>query len=90
MFIITEHGKEREGAYSVKDEKGEQVLYMFEESDDAMRYAMQLEDQDYPEMNVLEVDADVIIRTCQIHGYNHTIITKNDIVIPPAVDHDFI
>lgn len=84
------HGKEREGAYSVKDEKGEQVLYMFEESDDAMRYAMQLEDQDYPEMNVLEVDADVIIRTCQIHGYNHTIITKNDIVIPPAVDHDFI
>ena len=66
------------------------VLYMFEESDDAMRYAMQLEDQDYPEMNVLEVDADVIIRTCQIHGYNHTIITKNDIVIPPAVDHDFI
>ena len=90
MFIITVHGKEREGAYSVKDEKGEQVLYMFEESDDAMRYAMQLEDQDYPEMNVLEVDADVIIRTCQIHGYNHTIITKNDIVIPPAVDHDFI
>ncbi len=84
------HGKEREGAYSVKDESGEQVLYMFEESDDAMRYAMQLEEQDYPEMNVLEVDADVIIRTCRIHGYNHTIITKNDIVIPPETQHDFI
>ena len=47
MFIITE-GKEKEGAYSVVDDDGEQVLYIFEEEDDAMRYSMQLEEMDYP------------------------------------------
>jgi len=54
MFILTVAGKEREGAYSVMDEDGDQILYLFEEEDDAMRFAMQLEDEDYPEMNVME------------------------------------
>ena len=48
MYILTIHGKEKEGAYSVVDEDGEQVLYLFEETDDAMRYAMQLEEIGYP------------------------------------------
>ena len=48
MFIITVAGKEKEGAYSVVDDDGEQVLYIFEEEDDAMRYSMQLEEMDYP------------------------------------------
>ena len=84
------HGKEREGAYSVKDEKGEQVLYMFEESDDAMRYAMQLEDQDYPEMHVIEVEPEMMMGVCEDHGYEYTVITRNDIVIPPLSKHDII
>ena len=36
MYIITVEGKEKEGAYSVVDEDGEQVLYIFEEEDDAL------------------------------------------------------
>jgi len=90
MFIITVAGKEREGAYSVEDEDGEQVLYIFEEEDDAMRYAMHLEDKEYPEMHVLEIEDDVMIKTCEIHGHRYAIITKNDIVIPPDTAHDFI
>ena len=35
MFIITVEGKEKEGAYSVIDEDGEQVLYIFADGDDA-------------------------------------------------------
>ena len=53
MFILTIAGKEREGAYSVEDEHGDQILYLFEEEDDAERYVMMLEEQDYPEMNIL-------------------------------------
>ena len=53
MFILTIAGKEREGAYSVTDEDGDQILYLFEEEDDAMRFAMHLEEDDYPEMNVI-------------------------------------
>ena len=89
MFILTVEGKESEGAYSIADENGEQVLYIFEDEDDAIRFALLLEDQDYPEMHVIEVDGKVVIKTCELHDYRYSIITKNDIVIPP-VDHDFI
>ena len=90
MYILTVAGKENEGAYSVIDDEGEHILYLFEGEDDAIRYAMQLEDEDYPEMNVMEVEDAVMIKTCEMHGYNYTVITPDDIVIPPPVKNDFI
>ena len=90
MYMLTICGKEREGAYSVQDEDGNHILYLFEKEDDAERYAMMLEDDDYPEMNVLEVEDEVMIKTCKVHGYNYTVITEDDVVIPPKVEHDFI
>jgi len=90
MFILTVHGREEEGAYSVKDDDGEQILYLFEEEDDAIRYAMMLEEDGYPEMHIIEIDDEVMLTTCNIHGYQYSIITPNDIVIPPDTDHDFI
>ena len=89
MFILTIEGKEAEGAYSVTTEAGDQVLYLFEDEDDAIRYALLLEDQDYPEMHVIEVDGKVVIKTCELHDYRYSVITKNDIVIPP-LNHDYI
>jgi len=90
MFILTINGKETEGAYSVMNEDGEQVLYLFQEEDDAVRYAMMLEEDDCPEMHVIEIEDEVIVKTCEIHGYDYTIITPDDIVIPPNTYHDFI
>jgi hypothetical protein len=90
MFILTINGRETEGAYSVLDDDGEHILYLFEEEDDAVRYAMMLEEDDYPEMHVLEIEDDVMLQTCEMHGYQYTIITPNDIVIPPNSEHDFI
>ena len=90
MFILTIEGKEREGAYAVADKKGGQILYLFEEEDDADRYAMMLEDEGYPDMNVVEVDEDLMMKTCHMHGYEYAIITRNDIVIPPIIGHDII
>ena len=69
MFILTIHGKENEGAYSVQNEDGDHVLYLFQQEDDATRYAMLLEDQDYPEMHVIEVEPDMRIGVCEDHGY---------------------
>ena len=89
MFILTIEGKEKEGAYAVADKGGGQILYLFEEEDDADRYAMMLEDDGYPDMNVVEVDEELMIKTCHIHGHEYAVITKNDIVIPPE-QHDFI
>ena len=91
MFILTVEGKETEGAYSVEGEDGEQVLYLFEDEDDAIRYALLLEDQDYPEMHVIEVEPATMIAMCETHEYDYTIITPNDIVIPPdKKNHDLI
>ena len=90
MYILTLAGKEKEGAYSVEDDTGQQILYLFEEEDDAERYVMMLEEQDYPEMNILEVEDKLMIKTCENHGYVYTIITPDDIVIPPTIGHDII
>jgi hypothetical protein len=89
MFILTINGKEKEGAYSVTDDEGDQILYLFQEEDDAVRYAMMLEEDDYPEMHIIEIEDEVMLKTCELHGYQYTIITPDDIVIPPT-DHDFI
>jgi len=90
MFILTISGRETEGAYSVVDDEGEHILYLFQEEDDAVRYAMMLEEDDYPEMHVIEIGDEVMIKTCEMHGYQYTVITPNDIVIPPNTEHDFI
>jgi hypothetical protein len=89
MFILTIKDKETDGAYAVLDDDGDHILYLFEEEDDATRFAMMLEEQDFPEMHVIEVENKLMLKTCEIQNYRYTIITKDDIVIPP--DHyDFI
>ena len=90
MHIITVAGQEKDGAYSVVDEDGEQVLYIFGEEDDALRYAMQLEDMGYPEMHVIEVEDVVMIKTCEMHDHRYAIISPYDIVVPPDNARDFI
>jgi len=90
MYIITVLGKESEGAYSVMSDDGEHVLYMFEDEDDAVRYAMLLEeDRDFPEMHVIEVDDEMMFQLCELNDYRYAVISKNDIVIPPE-HHDYI
>jgi len=83
MYILTLKGREEQGAYSVTNQKGQQILYLFEEEDDAVRFAMMLEEEDYPPMTVVEIDDDLIIKTCKVNRYEYVIITENDIVIPP-------
>ena len=92
MYIITVKGKEKEGAYSVVDEDLDQVLYIFVEEDDATRYALQLEQLDYPNMKVLKIEDELMIKTCELHGHKYTIITPEDIVVPPDqhTKHDYI
>ena len=88
MFILTISGKEKEGAYAVTDKKGGQILYIFEQEDDAERYAMQLEEEEDPtELEVVEVDGPLAIRTCRLYNYRYAVITPNDIVIPPKNDN---
>ena len=73
------------------DELGNHILYIFEESDDAVRFAMLLEEDGYPKMDVVEVEEKVVVKACEIRDYEYRIFTPNDIVIPPQQeDTDFI
>ena len=56
MWLLTLKDGKDEGAYAVQDNHGQKVLFLFEEEDDAIRYAMMLEDQEEKEMIVMEVD----------------------------------
>jgi hypothetical protein len=86
MYLLTLKDRKDDGAYAVQDKYGDKVLFLFEEEDDAARYAMMLEeDPDYEkEMEVIEVDDSLAIKTCKAYNYKYTVITPNDIVIPPT------
>ena len=90
MYILTIAGREQDGAYSVVDDDGDDILYLFQEEDDATRYALLLEEDGHPEMHIIEVEDRVMIKTCEMHGYQYVLITPDDIVIPPNIDYDFI
>ena len=83
MFLLTIKGKDAEGAYAIQNIYGEKVLMMFQQEDDAERYAMQLSEEEDSLMDVIEVDDNLAILTCKRYNYKYTVITQNDIVIPP-------
>jgi len=87
MYILAIKNRKSDGAYAVKNDSGEKVLFIFEDIDDATRYALMLKDYDDIEMDVIEVDNDMAIKTCEINNYKYAVITPNDIVIPPKNDN---
>ena len=87
MFLLTLKDRKDDGAYAVQNRYGEKVLFLFEDEDDALRYALMLEDQEEQEMDVIEVDDELAIKTCKMYNYKYTVITPDDIVIPPKNDN---
>ena len=89
MYLLTLKDRKTDGAYAVSDKYGEKVLFLFQDEDDATRYALMLDDNaehDNP-MEVIEVDDDVAIKTCKIHNYKYAVITPDDFLIPPMNDN---
>lgn len=86
MYILAISGKADEGAFCVVDDDGEKALYFFEEYDDAERYAGLLEAEDYPEMEVVEVNDELAIKTCEMYNYHYVVVKPDDVVIPPRED----
>tara|TARA_Y100000768_G_C23462236_1_gene444269 strand:+ start:53 stop:337 length:285 start_codon:yes stop_codon:yes gene_type:complete len=90
MFLLTLRGKKDDGAYAVQDNFGDKVLFLFEQEDDAVRYAMMMReiagDEETP-MDVVEVDGELAIRTCKVYNYKYAVITPNDFVMPPKNDN---
>ena len=88
MYLLTLNSRKDDGAYAVQDSDGDKVLFLFEEEDDAVRYAMMLEDnlEQEKNMQVIEVEDDLAIKTCSMYNYKYAVITPDDLVIPTNND----
>ena len=88
MYLLTLNSRRDDGAYAVQASDGDKVLFLFEEEDDAVRYAMMLEDnlEQEKDMQVIEVEDDLAIKTCSMYNYKYAVITPDDLVIPPNND----
>ena len=83
MFLLASKNSSERGAYAVENQNGENVLFFFEEEDDADRYALQLQADQDRSLSVVEIEEGLAIRTCKMYNYRYAVIKPEDIVIPP-------
>lgn len=87
MFLLASKNSSQQGAYAVENKDGENVLFFFEEEDDADRYAMLLQAQEDRSLSVIEIEEGLAFRTCKLYNYRYAVIKSEDIVIPPIDDN---
>tara|TARA_R100001082_G_C4327678_1_gene144129 strand:+ start:336 stop:596 length:261 start_codon:yes stop_codon:yes gene_type:complete len=85
MFILTTNPTG--GVYAVQaegDGKKMKTVHVFEQRDDALRYKELLTATDYKDtLDIMEVDTNIIALNCDKYGYHYTIVSPNELVIPP-------
>lgn len=76
---------ENEGIHTIQiDDK--QTVLMFEEEDDATRFALLLEAQDFPTATVEAIDLEEIEEFCQSAGYESELVTEGMLAMPPETN----
>jgi len=83
VFVLLFNARtENEGIHTIRIGDRNKVL-MFESEDDATRFAIMLEAQDFPEATVEEVDADEIEEFCEGADYDSEFIEAGMLAMPP-------
>ena len=82
MFILTD--KRTGGVYAtMNNKKNGKVVQVFEDEDDAARYMILLEAEDYTdELEIMEVDTELVAMNCDSYGYSYAIVEPTDLIIP--------
>jgi predicted urease superfamily metal-dependent hydrolase len=88
MFVITLASENEKGAFSVINEMGEKVILFFEDKDDAERYSLMLNEMGIDELNIVEHEEEMLIKTCKLVGFKYSKISSHDFVIPPGYPDD--
>ena len=82
FVLLFNAGTDNEGIHTLK--KGDvNTVLMFEQEDDAIRFGMMLEAQDFPPLTVEALDDEEIKGFCKGAGYTYKLVTPQDLVIPP-------
>ena len=82
MFVLTD--KKTGGVYAVNNIDDVKTVHMFQQKEDAQRYMHLLEASNYSqELDLMEIDVDAVAVNCEKFGYQYSIVSKNDLIIPP-------
>jgi hypothetical protein len=73
---------ENEGIHTLRTEEQDVVL-MFENEDDATRFGLMLEAQDFPEATVEAMEQADIEEFCQGAGYDCKLVPEGSLTMPP-------
>ncbi|NES46822.1 MAG: DUF3110 domain-containing protein [Moorea sp. SIO2C4] len=63
-----------------------QTVLMFEKEDDATRFALLLEAQDFPTPTVEAIDLEEIEEFCQSAGYESELVSEGMLAMPPETN----
>lgn len=85
MFLIAMNDN---GAFSVINDDGDKIIYLFQEYDDVLRFAMQLEEIGFDRTKIVEYEDKQLIRTCELTNTKYAVIKPDDVVVPPLIDND--
>ncbi|AFY75243.1 Protein of unknown function (DUF3110) [Synechococcus sp. PCC 7502] len=65
-------------------ENGKNIVLAFTQEDDALRYAMLLEAQDFPSAVTESIDEKELVEICEDTGLGLNIVHEDELAIPPA------
>jgi hypothetical protein len=86
FVLIFNPGTDNEGIHTIRVGERNKIL-MFESEDDATRFAVMLEAQDFPAPVVEGMDAEDIQAFCDNYDYDWELIPENgDLVVPPELN----
>ncbi len=81
-ILLFNAGTDNEGIHTVQMGDRNTIL-MFQDEDDAIRYAGLLEAQDFPEATVEAIDSDEVEQFCHQADYDWKIVESGQLEIPP-------
>ena len=81
-ILLFNAGTNNEGIHTIQVGNRNKIL-MFQEEDDAVRFSMMLEAQDFPEATVEALDSEEIEAFCRKADYDWELIEPGKLAIPP-------
>jgi len=83
VFVLLFNARtENEGIHTIQVGDRNKIL-MFESEDDATRFAVMLEAQDFPTATVEAMDAEEIKEFCETADYDWEVIPEGALALPP-------
>ena len=88
VFVLLFNARqENEGIHTLKVGDRNTVL-MFESEDDAMRFGLLLEAQDFPTATVESIDEQEVREFCESAGYDCQLVSEGMLAVPPESNVD--